>query len=358
MARRDEAKEEEAGRTVNLYLIYSPLHYLAAQSVAANLEKGSANYLFYLKAEFREMIDPAGWDGVSFLPWPRFYPEKGLLGRTRRTLKNLELVADICQGASAIRLHTPVIDTEAVNYCINYLRSRYPKASFSARLIPDGLLNVQRHPLGFLKELMQYLRKARRLVTPALDYYPFRGDRTGSDDPIVDRIYVLPRFPHEYDRNKTFEISLLKPTESAAPPAVIRRALVLGQPLTAFKRFSVADMQAVSLGIRALIAETGIADIEYKSHPRDPDREFGHPDYRELVIVEALETYLATHPYQLVIGVCSTALLTARLILPEECRVVAYGMDMMQYRGEEDKKKIESPFRMLGVEMIDHRGRE
>jgi len=340
---------------VNIYLIYSPLHYLAAESIAVHHEPVARNVLFYLKEEFGGVVDPTRWDSSAFLPWPRFYPERGLFGRLRRATMNLEMVGSTCAGASEIRLHTPVIDTEAVNYFIQYLRRRYPTARFSVRLIPDGLLNVQRHPLGRIKELLQYCKKLRRVVCPDLDYYTFRGDRTGSDDAIVDRIYVLPGLPHEYDRSRTVEIPLMHgSTESRTLVAGNRRALVLGQPLVAYRRFTPDDMHSVSAGMRNFIADCGIDEICYKSHPRDLDREFAHPDYRELVIDGALEKHLAAEPYDLVIGVCSTALLTARMILPHSCRVVAYGLDMMKYRGERDRRNIEAPFASLGVEMVRH----
>lgn len=357
----DKGPKNSESSAVNIFLIYSPLHYLAAESVAEHFGQNARNCLFFLKPEFKGLVDSSKWDVVDFIPWPRFYPEKGMFGRVRRTRKNLDMVDKACTGASEIRLHTPVIDTEAANYFINFLQGTHPGVNFSVRLIPDGLMNVQRHPLGRLKEVMQYCKKARRLISPALNYYTFGGDRTGSDTKIVDRIYVLPGFPHEYNRAKTVEISLLKKSQGhvveAAAENTKRRALVIGQPLIAFNRFNRDDMQAVSLGIHEFITACGITVIDYKSHPRDPDKEFGHPDYTELVIEKPLETYLASTPYDLVIGVCSTALLTARMILPASSRVVAYGMDMMKYRGTEDKIKIDSPFAALGVEMVPHRNR-
>lgn len=342
----------------NIFLIYSPLHYLAAENIATHFERNSRNHLFYLKAEYSDLVETSNWESVDFLPWPRFYPEKGLFGRLKRTRKNLDIVAGACRGATEIRLHTPVIDTEAANYLINFLQSLYPDARFCVRIIPDGLLNVQRYPLSRLKEVLQYCKKARRLIDPALDYYTFRGDRVGSDAEIVDRIYVLPGLPHEYNRAKTVEISLIKKNQvhvtDLATEKTKRRALVIGQPLVAFNRFNRNDMQAVSLGIREFIAACGIDYIDYKSHPRDKEKEFGHPDYTELVIEKPLETHLASNHYDLVIGVDSTSLLTARMILPASCRVVSYGMDMIIYRGTEDKTKIGSPFVSLGVEMVNY----
>lgn len=343
---------------VNIYLVYSPLHYLAAESIATHLEQNARNFLFYLKEEFRGLVDNSRWDSAGFLPWPRFYPDKGLLGRMRRTRKNLDIVGKVCAGASVIRLHSPVIDTEAVNYLINFLKDSNPGSSFAVRLIPDGLLNVQRYPLSRLKKLLQYCKKTRRLIDPALNYYTFSGDRTGSDAAIVDRIYVLPGFPHEYDQTKTYEISLLNDcghNDAATDGEIaVKRALVLGQPLTQ-KRLSQQDMRSITLGVRAFIASCGISDISYKTHPRDANKELSHPDYKELVIDQPLETYLSQHSFDLVIGVFSAALLTARLILPKSCRVVAYGTNAIRFRGAREKNSILSSFALLDVELVDLR---
>lgn len=353
------ARQPDEPFIVNIFLVYSPMHYLASETIATNFERDARNFLFFLKQEFESLVDRAKWGASGFLPWPRFYPEKGLFGRLRRTRKNLEIVAKVCAGASEIRLHAPVIDTEAINYLINFLQASYPTARFSVRLIPDGLLNIQRHPLGRFKEAWQYFRKVRRIVCPALDYHTFCGDRTGSDAKIVDRIYVLPGLPHEYDPAKTVEISLVKGSESSgidtAAGTARKRALVLGQPLTAYKRFSVKEMQSVASGIHAFIEACGIDEVEYKAHPRDPGKELSHPDYKELTIESPLETYLATTHFDLIIGVFSAALLTARLILPKSCRVVAYGTDVMRYRGDRERVNILSTFSRLEVELVMHR---
>lgn len=338
---------------VNIYLIYSPLHYLAAESIAANFEKGARNYLFYLKQEYQDLVDPAAWDGVRFLPWPRFYPEKGMLGGVKRARNNLRLVGEICTGAAEIRLHTTVIDSEAVNYLINYLRSNFPAARFSIRIIPDGLLNIRRRPLKGVKPALQYLKKFRRLIAPELNYYTFSGDRTGADDPLVDRIYLMPRLPHEYDAAKVVELpSLVSCTgahEAARPP----RALVVGQPLLDFKRMTPEHLATVTQGIRDFIAGAGIAEVVFKAHPKDKERGLAAPGYSDLELDEPLEMHLAHTPYDLVIGVFSTALVTARQILPESSRVVAYGINLVNYRYPAERGEVEDCFKSCGVEMID-----
>ena len=358
--RRDSCVEVEenpdmAAKTVaNIFLIYSPLHYLAAESVAVHFEPGARNYLFYLKHEFKDLAHPSKWDGVNFLPWPRFYPKKGFFGGMRRAGDNLRLVGALCAGATTIRLHTPVIDTEAVNYLINFLRGAFPGAAFSVRIIPDGLLNIRRHPLGRLKRMLQYLKKLKRVFCPELDYYTFSGDRIGSDDAIVDRIYLLPRFPHQYDPGKVAELpALVPPAAGGHEGARVPRALVVGQPLVDFKRMTTADVELVTQGMRRFIGDCGISEIDYKAHPKDSRRELDSSGYRDLKITCPLEIHLSRHSYDLVIGVYSTALLTAKMVLPESSRVVAYGMNRMQFRGDSERGDLELSFDKFRVEIVD-----
>lgn len=338
---------------VNVFLIYSPLHYLAAESVAVNFEKGTRNYLFHLKPEYAELADPACWDEVRFLPWPRYFPEKGAFGVLRRTRNNLRLVGELCAGATEIRLHTTVIDSEAVNYLINYLRANFPGARFSIRIIPDGLLNITRRPLKGIKPALQYLKKFRRLVAPELDYYTFRGDRTGADDPLVDRIYLMPSLPHEYDAAKVVELPPLVAFTGADEAVRPRRALVVGQPLLGFKRMAPEHCATVTQGIRDFVAALGIDEVHFKAHPKDRMRGLAAPGYRDLELREPLELHLAHTPYDLVIGVFSTALVTARLILPESSRVVAYGTNLVRYRYPAERGELEDCFKSCGVEVVD-----
>lgn len=337
--------------TVNLFLVYSPLHCLAAESIAEHQELNARNYLYYLRPGFDALLRSQVWLEMRFLPWPRFHPLPGLLGRTKRLLNNLRVLAEDCHGAASIRIHTPVIDTEAINYAINYLRQRVPTARLTVRLIPDGLLNIQRNPLGLLQELYQYVKKLRYLPVPGLSYYTFRGDRTGAESPIVDRIYVLPGFPHEYPSEKVVELPPFVRCEEAAADGDASRALVLGQPLVDFGLMSQETMQRVSSGIRQFIEQNGIREVDYKGHPRDRNEEFREPGYRSVTTAVPFEAYLLQHPYRLVVGISSTALVTARYILPPESRIVAYGLEEVQFKRKCLHRNLEEMFKKLDIEM-------
>lgn len=335
-------------------MVYSPLHCLCAELIVTHFESGAHNIAFHLRPEFRDCLNQGLWHAIEYHPWPRFFPEPGLHGRIRRTLKNLELAAQHCAGAAHIRLHTPVIDTEAINYHINFLQRRFPEAQFSVRLLPDGAMNLKRHPQGQLRELLQSVRLLRIVAAPPLRYYRFKGDRTGSDDPIVDRIYTLPRLPHEYEMTKTVELPpFIRNDTVNGKQNIMRRALVVGQPLIAYKFMTRESVSSVTRTIYEYLMANGIQEIHYKSHPRDKTREYALDEYKELRIQEPLEQHMSHFPYGIVIGVCSTALLTGRMILPDWCKVVACGMNVLHFKDHDEREYYTQTFHQLGVEIIE-----
>lgn len=341
-------------RTVNIFMVYSPLHCLCAEWIVQHFGVGEHNVVFYLKKKFSSFLSPAVWDERVYHPWPRFDPKPGLFGRIRRTRSNLDLVASYCSGAKSIRLHTTVIDTEAINYHINFLRSRFPEANFCVRIFPDGVMNLRRHPQGALREKIKYFRFFRRIVSPELRYYFFKGDRIGSDDSIVDRIYILPGFPHEYNQRKVVELPAFVRKEAKEDRIrVVKRALVIGQPLVVYKRMTKEAVDLVTGAIYQYLMAQGVDEIYYKSHPRDKTREYGRDEYHDLCINEPLELHLAHTPYGIVIGVCSTALLTGRMVLPDWCEVVSCGMNIMSFSDDVSKKFYTNTFKQLNIKMLD-----
>lgn len=348
-----QRREQNLNTTVNLFFVYSPLHYICAEHVTEHFENGQTNYLFYIKKLVADLVMKTRCREAVFLPWPRFYPERGLFGQTQRTLKNLEIVESYCKGFDTIRIHTPVIDTEAINYLINHLGNMFPNSSVSVRLIPDGVLNIQRHPLGPFKEIVQYARKLRLLISPRLNYYTLHGDRTGSDTPIVDRIYTLPGFPHEYCRDKVVPLPPFHQPDDSITVAGERRALVIGQPLVQDRRLTPENCTTIRNGIAEFLQRNGVSRVDYKGHPREKGKEFYCEQYQEIFPREPLETFLIHNHYDIVIGIYSTALLTARLILPGQSRVISFGFDKVSYKDRKSKSKVLSVFHKLGIEMMN-----
>lgn len=335
-------------------MVYSPLHCLCAELIVKHFEADAHNVVFYIRQGLDTCLNREVWDDLVFHPWPRFNPEPGIFGRARRTESNLKLVASYCKESAQIRLHATVIDTESINYNINYLRAQFPEADFRVRLFPDGTMNIRRHPQGFIREKLKYFRLFRRFLSPDLHYYLFKGDRIGSDDSIVDKIYILHGFPHEYAASKVVELPpFAKSNTEYDRNSIMKRALVVGQPLSVYGDATPLDLKRISDKVFNYLKENGVEDIYYKAHPRDKIRELALSGYKELLIDEPLEIHLSRYPYAIIIGVSSTALLTGKMVLPGWCKAVSCGMNLFASKNQPEAARFTRVLNELGVEVID-----
>jgi len=262
-----------------------------------------------------------------------------------------------------------VFDTEAINYFLRALPKLTGAATMRARILPDGLLNVQRYPLSFVRRGAQWLRGLRRLASPVLDYWRFSGDRIGSDAPFVDRIYVLAGFPHRYDPARTVTLApLVAPQvvapQTSAPQAAAQpgaaseaaapapRALVIGQPLVGFGLMDEAGRAATSKEIADWLARETPGAVDYKAHPREGERhELREPNYHLLEIDEPIESYFARTPYAVVAGCCSTALFIARQVYGPGVRIAAFGVDRVHFKGAGKRENTLALMRELSIEV-------
>lgn len=334
-----------------VYFVASPLHYLAARRVALDHEAGARQVLVCYRPALASMVRHEEWDAVVLMPWPRFDPLPGPFGRLRRTLDNLHAVAAAVGPVGELHLHSPVYDTEAINYFLHALPRLTGARVRRARILPDGLLNLQRHPLNMAKRLAQRLRGLRRLVSPLLRYTPFSGDRIGSEAPFVDRIYVLDGFPHDYDPAKVRVLAPLVQREAGASRAPTR-ALVVGQPLVVVGLLSEAERAIVAERIDEWLAAMGITEVHYKAHPReDAHGGLSRPRYRPLLIDEPLEAYLAREPYPVIAGCCSTALYTARQIGGSDVRIAAFGVGQVRFKTSDARDNALRLMQQLGIEI-------
>lgn len=335
--------------SVALYFVASPLQYLAARRIAQAFEPGARQVLVWYKPGMKSAVDPAEWDACTYMPWPRWEPLPGAFGRHRRLRANIGLVSGLVGQCERLIVHSAVFDTEAINYFLHALPRAVGAREMHARILPDGLISIRRYPLSFTKRLTQHVRLLRSLFAPELRYTCFSGDRIGSDAPFCDRIYVLPGLPHEYPADKVVVLPPLVDASTPAADGVVRRALVVGQPLTGFGLMSAADLTATTARIRDWLAAQGIADIDYKAHPKDAAHELRHPDYRLIEPDCALEVHMARTPYIAVAGVRSTALLIARQIYPPEVRVTAIGWSSVRFKSRKEADDMRKVFELCGV---------
>jgi hypothetical protein len=346
---------QNSHRRVAVYFVASPLNYLAARRVALDHEGGARQVLVCYRPALKPMVRDADWDAVVHMPWPRFDPLPGLFGRLRRTLQNMREVAGVVGSCDSIHLHSPVFDTEAVNYFIRALPRLTGAAELRARILPDGVNSLHRHPLRLARRMAMQARRIRRLVSPLLSYAIFSGDRIGSDASFVDRVYVLSGFAHEYDPAKAVMLGpLVTPAKGLASDGrATKRALVLGQPLLGHRQINESQRHAIASAMARWLASEGIERVDYKPHPREHgDGEFWNERYHRLMIQEPLESYMAHEAYDVVMGVCSTALFTARQIQSPACRVVAIGAERVRFDSPAMRKDVLDMMQQLGVEIV------
>ncbi len=336
--------------TVCVYFVASPLQLLAATQIAQTIEAGARQVLIWYQPALAPLVHADDWDVSSDLSWPRRHPLPGLLGRHRRIQANIELVAALVGPCDTLLLHSAVFDTETINYFLRALPRLSGAHTMHARILPDGLVSTRRYPLSPIKRLSQCVRKLRRVLSPALNYWMFSGDRIGSDAPFCDRIYVLAGLPHAYDPAKVVVLTpLAGRSTSLSADNTSRRALVIGQPLVSAGLMSTTDRDAVALQIEQWLASCGIEHVDYKGHPKDRHLELCRPGYRVLDLQEPLEVWLSHTPYRIVVGVRSTALLFARQLYVPETQVVAFGWDRTEFKSAQERSDMRAVFDNVGV---------
>jgi len=346
-----------AAPTVALYFVATPLHYLAARRVALSFEADARQVLVWYRPNVERVVRAADWDAASYMPWPRFEPLPGWFGRHRRLRENIRRVAQLVGRCERLHIHSPVFDTESINYFLRALPAACGASTMHARILPDGLGSMVRQPLGPARRLAQRLRRLRRLVAPELDFWVYDGDRTGADAPFCDRVYVLHGFPHPYPVHKTVSLPPLADAQAARPreAGAAPRALVVGQPLEGIGQLDAEQVAALTHEIHDWLAQQGITEILYKAHPRDPRHELRHRSDRLLEIDEPLEAWMSREPCDAVVGVHSTALLMARQIYGPSTQVVGFGWDRVRFRSVGAKQDALAAFQAAGVTLREGR---
>lgn len=336
--------------TVALYFVATPFHYLCARAVARGFDTDARRVLLWYRPQVEAVVRRDDWDAAAYVPWPRFDPLPGPFGRHRRLVENIGRVAELAGHCERLLIHSPVFDTEAINYFLHALPRACGAREMHARVLPDGLGSLVRQPLSFSRRLAQRLRGLRRLAAPQLRYWHYRGDRTGADAPFCDRVYVLPGFAHPYPPHKAVALPALAEASGSNDAALApQRVLVVGQPLQGVGLLDAAGLAAVERTLRAWIAERGFTEVLYKAHPRDPRHELRAAGDALLEIDEPLESWMAREPCAAVVGVNSTALLMACQLYGPATEVVSFGWDRVRFRSDAAREDALRAFRAAGV---------
>jgi hypothetical protein len=343
----------ERSRAVALYFVATPFHYLCARAVARQFDTDARHVLLWYRPIVAPVVRQDEWDAAAYVPWPRFDPLPGPFGRHRRLLANLREVATLVGPCERLLIHSPVFDTEAINYFLRALPLACGAHAMHARILPDGLGSLVRQPLSLARRAAQLLRSLRRLVAPQHHFWRYSGDRTGADAPFCDRVYVLPGFAHPYPPHKAVALPALAVVSvgndaSRAP----QRVLVVGQPLQRVGLIDAQGLADVERVLRAWIDARGLTQVLYKAHPRDPRHELKRAGDELLEIDEPLESWMAREPCAAVVGVHSTALLMARQIYGPSTQVLGFGWDRVSFRSEAARADALRAFQSAGVTLV------
>jgi len=131
-----------------------------------------------------------------------------------------------------------------------------------------------------------------------------------------------------------------------------RRALVLDQTLVENGKLSEQGARQIRDTMRRWIAEHGIEQVHYKSHPKttrddlrcEGDVRVGHD--------EPLETWMAARHFDAVLGIRSSGLLFAREIYGEDTAVIGFGWELASFKSDAERADMERAFRAAGVRLL------
>lgn len=337
------------GASVAVFFVASPFHLLCALQVCTKLPADCRKVLVTYKRSVEAAVRPEQFDVWVRMPWPRFEPLPGPLGGHRRLVANLHEVAEAIGPAREVLLHSPVYDTEAINYFVNGLPRLIPGVSVRAFLIPDGALNLSFHRMSPSKRMWARLRSLRAILSPVLRYAALGQDRTGSDASFVEGIYVIEGLDHPYPVSRTIPLSLQRPIGATPLP---HRALIVGQHIHRVGWIDNQGRDAITATIRQWLEANGVTHMDYKAHPDDPFSELCTPDYNQLEPATPLEDLLDRGQYGVIIGVASSAQVTAKLILGDQARVMTVGYDLLTGMKKHEFDALKRAFAQLGVESV------
>lgn len=317
-----------------LFFADGELRVFISELVAKQYCQDGEHHFYTFHPAIQETWDLFPWHSKTLLPWIHKEGASAFekyVGLRKRIHHILQTVADQCVGADEIYIHTFQIYSERINYLFKYLQARYPQAKIRARLIPDGSLNLTRRPMSGVRSLPALINTVRWAFDPDINYYIYRGDRLGADADITDRIYLPRGFPHEYDPQRVYWLDM--PNSDPAKRDTEETALVVGTALTQTGVCSVKDMQLAAAGIQRFLRQQGIQNIWYKPHHKErlDQLELSSEGYQLMTTKKGIERLILEQHYDHLIGMCSSALLNAKLMYPN-LKVTSCGLDLLEKR--------------------------
>lgn len=341
--------------TAYLFFADGELKVFLSELIARQYCPDGEHHFVTFTPRIKETWDIYPWASRNCLPWSH---KSGVIdkyaGLRSRIHEILRTVGDICEGADEIVIHTYQIYSERINYLFNYLRNRYPHAELKVRLVPDGTLNLTRRPMRGIRKLPQLVNRLKWIGDPLIRPYAYSGDRLGADADIVDRIYLPRGFPNEYDPAKVYWVDVPRP-KLACDPSRGKTALVIGTALTQTGLCTRQDVDAIARRIAEVLRDQGVEKAYYKLHHKElrDQLELWSPGCEMLETKQGIERLLLNHYFDVLIGACSTALLTSKLMYTD-LNVISCGLEVVERRARRGASihKYRSVCESLGIQLV------
>ena len=328
--------------TTYLFFADGELKVFLSELIAQQYCQDGPQHLLTFTPRIEETWDLYPWTSRTRLPWShkdgslRNYWKKAIekYWHIRQRIHHIQkTVGDLCEGADEVVIHTYQIYSERLNYLFHYLYKRFPGITIRTRLIPDGTLNLTRRPMTGVRKLPQLFNTLKWIGDSRIQPYYYSGDRLGADADVTDRIYLPKGFPNEYEPSKVHWIDMPRSADTATNGQRPKRALVVGTAMIQINLCSRNDMDLVSQRTRSLLKQLGVTEIYYKPHHKEPhdQLEICETDYQIMETKKCIERILLEEQFDVLVGHCSTSLITARLMY-EDLPVYSVGQDLVELR--------------------------
>ncbi len=342
---------------INVYFVKTELEFLCSKLICLKINHEETNLLYYYSERFDSIVDPSEWSLTGCLFFSRKFP---FPDRQKSLQKCLHRVADDISSLNPrpekICLHMHKIPSSATNYQINFLRRYFKNAHVCVHLIPHGAGDFAEREKTFIRKLKLFSRKCKLsdVLFKDISYYVHRGDWHGTEDEIVERVYILNQAPKCGPAEKIYELPRFNVLgDSQAEEKSINAALIVGQNLSRKDRLFPGDLEKVSAAIRSFLEPYDLDVIHYSRHPRSKGKmELFDDSFEVLDHKGPVELVLIDTPYKVVVSCYSTVLLNAKLILGKEARVASIGFNLANIE-KEAIDRMTSAFVEAGVEVVD-----
>ncbi len=287
-------------------------------------------------------------------------PLAGLFRRQRLIRRVLHAVLDEIRHfpmAREVHLHTTKLQGPLFNYYVNFLRQHVTWANMHFNIITDGAFNFHRGNMSDSDSRTMQRKDGNLLYRLfGLTFYPYSGDRFGIEADVIEKIYLLPKAPHEYDLtraagSRVLDIPLVDLGLTRQATSTGKRGLVIGEKLIDKGYLSEAEELQVAETIGNRMKAHGITQVDYVKHPLSDHPSLRLPWYTDLVIDGPVEIAIMENDYSVIAGVRSTGLFTARLLSSDHCDVLSVGIDLCRNR-RELAMKIKQAFLGMNISVI------